>query len=137
MSVLLLLTLAAIQAAPTTEPAPGQGSHSVPTIVRKEYDMSKLAAPPALAEPALAGRRLFAQRCGVCHDPVGQGRVPGPWLDRDTFTPQRDEHARRAIAQGTPRMPGFQHTLRPAQVEQIVAFLKSVTPEQNPRAVPR
>jgi len=38
MGFLFLIALAAAQAA-TSEPPPGQGSHAVPTVVRKEYDM--------------------------------------------------------------------------------------------------
>jgi mono/diheme cytochrome c family protein len=134
MPFVFLLLLALQEPA---ERRPGQATHTEPTIVRKTYDMRKLAEPPALSEVELAGRRLFAQRCGLCHDPLGQARTQGPWLDRTTVRPEREANARRIIEEGSPRMPGFRHALSPAQIDRIVAFLKTVTPEQNPRAAAR
>lgn len=128
----IVLLLAAAQTTAPPAPLPGQGGRSVPTIVRKDYDMKELATPPALSETELAGRRLFVQRCGVCHDPVGQARVSGPWLDRETL--KRDEAAtRRIIEQGSPRMPGFRYALESGQLDSLLAFLQTVAPEDNPR----
>jgi mono/diheme cytochrome c family protein len=126
---LLGLTLLEAQ---TTAP-PGQGGHATPVVVRKEYDMRQLAAPPPLSESELAGRRLFVQRCGICHDPVGQGRTPGPWVDRETLDKSGEAAVRRIIAAGSPGMPGFQYALQPSQIDQIIAFLKKVGPEQKPK----
>jgi mono/diheme cytochrome c family protein len=135
MAWVFLIAWAAVQAG-QADPPPGQGSHTVPTVVRKDYDMARLAAPVALSESDLAGRRLFVQRCGLCHDPVGQGRIQGPWLDRESFGAEKEAAARRVIEQGSARMPGFRHALTPGQIDQIVSFLKTVTPEQNPRSAP-
>lgn len=129
----LLLGLVVLEA--QTQGPPGQGSHSAPTVARKEYDMRQLAAAPPLSETELAGRRLFVQRCGICHDPVGVGRTPGPWIDRETLEKMGEEAVRRIIAVGSPRMPAFQFTLQPSQVDQVVAFLKTVAPEQKPNPV--
>jgi mono/diheme cytochrome c family protein len=130
----LIAALAAAAVQAQAPDLPGQGGHSVPEVVRKEYDIRQLTAPPPLSEIELAGRRLFAQRCGVCHDPVGQGRIQGPWLDRTSLEGTREAAARQVIEQGTRRMPGFRHALTPDEIDRILAFLKTVTPEQNPRA---
>ena len=131
----------ALIAAQTVEPvtAPGQGGQSQPKVVRKDYDMRQLelSASGQLSESELTGRRLFAQRCGLCHDPVGQMRVSGPWLDRELLSSKGEAAARQYIEQGSRRMPGFKHALTAAQVDHLIAFLKTVTPEQRPRAATR
>ena len=127
--VLAGLGLAQAQSSGT---APQQGQHSTPQIVRKEYDMARLATPPALSDAELGGRRLFLQRCGICHDPVGQ-RTTGPWLDQTTLATMGEAAARQMIAEGTRRMPGFQYALQPAQIDEILAFLKKVSPDQRPQ----
>ena len=33
---------------------------------------------------------------------------------------------------GSARMPGWQYTLEPGQVAQVIAYLKTVTPDQRP-----
>jgi mono/diheme cytochrome c family protein len=138
--VVIPLFLALI-AAQTGEPVatPGQGGQSQPKVVRKDYDMRQLelSASGQLSESELAGRRLFAQRCGLCHDPVGQMRVSGPWLDRELLATKGEAAARQYIEQGSRRMPGFRHSLNAVQMDQLIAFLKTVTPEQRPRAAAR
>jgi mono/diheme cytochrome c family protein len=97
----------------------------------------ELAASNQLSEVELAGRRLFAQRCGLCHDPVGQMRVSGPWLDRELLVTKGEAAARQYIEQGSRRMPGFKHSLTAAQVDHLIAFLNTVTPEQRPKTANR
>jgi streptogramin lyase/mono/diheme cytochrome c family protein len=113
-------------------------TRTAPAVERTVYDMRQLAAPPALSEGELAGRRLFTQRCAICHDPVGQplGETPGPQLDRRTVEGEREAAARRFIAGGSPRMPGFQYALRPAQIDQIVAYLSTVPADGSAPAAP-
>ena len=60
------------------------------------------------------------------------GETPGPQLDRRTVAGERESAARSLIADGTRRMPGFRHALRPAQVDRIVAYLRTV-PESTGR----
>jgi mono/diheme cytochrome c family protein len=104
------------------------------TVSRREYDMRPLLTPSQLSATALKGRTLWMQRCAFCHDGVGQPtyRTLGPWLDSDTVLLMGDARVREKIVTGSGRMPGFQYTLRPEQVDQLLAFLKSVTPDQKP-----
>ena len=106
-----------------------QETHTAPAVERTVYDMQRLAAPPALSDDELAGRRLFTQRCAICHDPVGQplGETPGPQLDQRTVAAESEQAARRLIADGSRRMPGFRHALRPLQVDLIVSYLRTVS----------
>ncbi len=124
---------ALLAAAGLVAPASGllaapQETHTVPVVERTVYDMQRLAEPPPLSDDELAGRRLLTQRCAICHDPVGQplGETPGPQLDRRTVAGEREAAARRLIADGSRRMPGFRHALRPRQVDRIVAYLRTV-----------
>jgi len=110
-------------------PVGAQAPATTPKVVRTEYDMKKLVVPPPLSETELAGRRLFVQRCSVCHDPPGAW---GPWLDQGTVTAAGEPRVRDVIMTGSRRMPGWQYTFEPAQVDQIIAFLKTVTPDKKP-----
>ena len=108
---------------------------SSPTVVRTEYDMGKVATPPTLSPDEFRGRQLFVQRCAICHDPLGQPsfpRTPGPWVDAATVRSLGEDTVRSQIDVGSARMPGWQYTLTPMEVDQVIAFLKTVTPEQRP-----
>jgi mono/diheme cytochrome c family protein len=105
-----------------------------PKLVVTDYDMQKMAAPTKLTADEFAGKKLFVQRCAVCHSILGQPTVAvlGPWLDNTTL--KRGEAAvREKIMNGSPRMPGWRHTLAPAQIDQVVAYIKTVSPEDRPK----
>ncbi len=105
-----------------------------PKVVVTEYDMKKAAVPPALSASELNGKQLFVQRCALCHDLLGQpatGTV-GPWVDRETV--KRSEDAvRQKITMGSRTMPGWRYTLTPAQIEDVIAYMKTVSPDQRPK----
>ena len=136
LAVLLCLGLVSLEAAVAPRPGSGaqESSKTTPDVERTEYDMTRLARPPALSDSELAGRRVFVQRCAICHDPVGQprGRTPGPWLDRETIQTSGEARVREMIGTGSRRMPGFQHALRPERIDQIVQYMQTVTPDQRP-----
>ena len=130
MYVLLSLVLIAL-AVPEQDPL-RETQVSIPEVVRTEYDMPEVAAAPALSEDALAGWKLFVQRCAICHDPLGQPSFPaslGPPLSRSTVQEMGAETVRDVIMVGSVRMPGWQYTLSPEQVGQVIAFLNTVTRE--------
>ena len=103
----------------------GEARSTVPTVVRTEYDMRTFIAPLPLNETELKGRKLFAQRCANCHG--GTAQRPGPPLGQQTVERLGDSFIREKIRKGTPAiMPGFELNLGPAQIDQMVAFLKTV-----------
>jgi mono/diheme cytochrome c family protein len=72
------------------------------------------------------GRQVFAQSCGICHlPPQINARTYGPLLSKDTAGGS-DEVIRGLISEGTPRMPGFKHYLERAEIDAIIAYLKTV-----------
>jgi mono/diheme cytochrome c family protein len=72
------------------------------------------------------GRQVFAQSCGVCHlPPAMNARTYGPGLSKETAGGS-DEVIRGVISEGTPRMPAFKHYLQGAEIDAIIAYLKTV-----------
>lgn len=92
------------------------------------------SAQGALNEQQRLGQTLFTQSCGVCHlKPQITANTFGPTLSKESAG-GRDDVMRETITNGTPRMPGFKHTFEPAQIDAIVAYLKTVP---APQAAPR
>lgn len=77
------------------------------------------------------GQKLFFQRCAACH----LGGAPryetyAPPLYNDLVAARGDDALRKFIMEGSPRMPGWRYTLKPADVEKILAYLKTVTKDE-------
>ena len=96
--------------------------------------MLAISAPAAYAQQAagdlnetqLLGRQVFAQSCGICHlRPARDSVTYGPQLNK-TSAAGNDALMRAFIVNGTERMPAFSHYLKPAEIDAIVAYLKTV-----------
>jgi mono/diheme cytochrome c family protein len=88
------------------------------------------AAQPAggqnLTDVERLGMRLFNQHCRVCHTkPQLASAQYGPVLSKDSLG-GKDGVLREVISNGTARMPGFKFTFEPADIDAIVAYLKTV-----------
>ena len=79
------------------------------------------------------GRRLFQQRCAVCHTPAMVISKPyGPLLNR-TLVRGREESVRTLIQEGaTGLMPGFKYGLQEQEINAIIEYLKTVEPPPQP-----
>lgn len=108
-----------------------QAQQAGPKVVRGDYDMRKVVIPPPLSESELKGRRLFFGRCAICHI-----RPVGPWVDQQTVKALGEAAVHEKIAKGSQQMPGQQYSLEATQIDQIIDFLKKVTPDQKPKSVP-
>ena len=72
------------------------------------------------------GRRLYQQRCGVCHTPPTlTSKVFGAVLYRDVVA-GNENASREFIKNGSKRMPGFKYELQPSEISAIVEYLKTV-----------
>jgi mono/diheme cytochrome c family protein len=91
----------------------------------------------ALDDRQLLGMRLFNQSCRVCHTkPQMVSPLYGPELSRSSLGGQ-ETVMREVISNGTPRMPGFKYHFEPAQIDAIVAYLKTIpTPPAPAPAAP-
>src|SRR5258706_447340 len=75
-------------------------------------------AESPLTDQQLLGRRLFRQRCAVCHYPPTPGaRVYGPTLYKGIID-GKENAMRDLIMNGSKgRMPGFKYGLKLAEVD--------------------
>ena len=96
------------------------------------------AQPASLDDRQLQGMRLFNQSCRVCHTkPQLVSPLYGPELSQSSAGGQ-ETVMRDVIANGSPRMPGFKYHFEPAQIDAIVAYLKTIpTPPPQPAPVTR
>jgi mono/diheme cytochrome c family protein len=88
------------------------------------------------ADQALLGMRLFNQSCRVCHTkPQLASPQYAPVLSMNTLGGKADV-MRDTIANGTPRMPGFKYHFKPAEIDAIVAYIKTIpAPSSTPAPV--
>ena len=79
-------------------------------------------------EQQLLGMRLYNQSCRVCHTkPQLTSQQYAPPLSRVSLN-GNDDALRKQIADGSPKMPGFKYHFKPAEIEAIVAYIKTVPP---------
>jgi mono/diheme cytochrome c family protein len=85
-----------------------------------------------LSATELAGKKLFLQRCSLCHLPplnLPQDPDPlpfGPKLNGYITGTMAETRAREAIRVGTWRMPGFQYTLEPDGINALIAYMRTL-----------
>jgi mono/diheme cytochrome c family protein len=79
-----------------------------------------------LTETQRLGRQVFAQSCGICHLQPSLGvKTYGPMLNK-AATGDNDEVMRAFIVNGTERMPAFKYYLKPAEIDAIIAYVRTV-----------
>jgi mono/diheme cytochrome c family protein len=107
----------------------GDNGAAAPAPVR-----SIVPLPPSrsLSTAQLAGKKLFVQRCSVCHLPaLPSYSAYGPLLDRKLVASRGEAAIRERIVHGSPRMPGWQYTLQPAEIDEIIGYLQTLNFTQN------
>ena len=104
------------------------------TVSTRIYDKRQLLASYHVSSEQRRARALWLQRCAFCHDGVGQPtyRTMGSWLSSETVQVLGQDALRAIINAGTEQMPGFRYTLQPQQIDQLIAFLKTVPTDQKP-----
>ena len=81
------------------------------------------------------GMRLFNQSCRVCHTkPQLASPQYAPVLSMNTLGGNADA-MRQFISNGSPRMPGFKYTFKPAEIDAVLAYIKTIpAPAATPPA---
>ena len=103
----------------------------IPATVSAQESSEKKAVD--LTPTQLLGRRIFQQRCGVCHtQPTPGSAIYGVSLYKDLVDGNEDM-IRDYIRNGSKRMPGFKYGLEPAEIDAVVQYLKTV-PKPAPKA---
>ena len=112
----ILAVASAVYAQDDAKPAPKKGSSS---------------ASSAAVE---RGKEVFDKKCSVCHYADSDAKKIGPGLKgigkRGTFTVNNykvtDETLKTWIENGDTMMPPFKEVLEPAQIKDVVAYVKSL-----------
>jgi mono/diheme cytochrome c family protein len=103
-------------------------------VTKLEAQSKPAATPPAaekLSDEARRGEGLFLQRCSLCHLPrklkFGSPPVIGPILSGQfkDANPEQLKVLRGFILKGGPDMPGFQYGLESAEIDDLIAYLKT------------
>jgi len=85
----------------------------------------------SLNETQKLGRRIFQQRCGVCHTaPTITSGIYGPILYKDVVA-GNEVAIKKFIQDGSTRMPGFRYGLEPTEIDSIIEYLKTVPKPQK------
>jgi cytochrome c len=138
----------------TATPAwPGHNRKNEGDIVKRDYLILGFAIlgvagallaqdPPVKTTPkktashgsAVRGKEVFDQKCGLCHFADNDAKKIGPGLKgiskRGTFTVNgnkvTDESLKTWIENGDTLMPPFKEVLEPAQIKDVVAYVKTL-----------
>ena len=96
-----------------------------PLAIPAQQDKSN--SPVTLSETQILGRRIFQQRCAICHTESTPGaRRYGPVLSKE-LVDGNEETIRDFITNGSKgKMPGFKYGLEPLEINAIVEYLKTV-----------
>lgn len=87
--------------------------------------LAQQGAPP-LNPTEQQGQRLFNQSCMVCHTkPQITSGMYGPVLSKEAAGGDA-QVLRTVISDGTPRMPGFKYHFSAAQIDALVAYVKTL-----------
>ena len=90
------------------------------------------SSPAKLTEQETRGENLFRQRCSLCHLPrklkFGSPPVVGPDLTGvfKEASPDKLKLLTGSILKGGPDMPGFQYGLEPKEIDDLIAYLKTL-----------
>ena len=95
---------------------------------------AKNSAGSPLTNQEKRGEGLFLQRCGACHlsrisTTPKLGKAYGPSLKGvlpENADSDQETSIRQFILKGTGRMPGFQYGLKAEEIDEIVAYLKTL-----------
>jgi mono/diheme cytochrome c family protein len=94
----------------------------------------KAAGSGASAAAAARGKEVFEKKCTVCHYADSDAKKIGPGLKgigkRGTFTVNNnkvtDESLKTWIENGDTLMPPFKEVLEPAQIKDVVAYVRTL-----------
>jgi mono/diheme cytochrome c family protein len=100
---------------------------AMPAVFAQQSDLRETQ----LSETQLLGRQVFAQSCGICHLQPSLGvKTYGPILNKSAAA-GNDEVMRAFIVNGTDRMPAFKYYIKPAEIDAIIAYVRTVPVPPN------
>jgi len=100
-----------------------------PAIVNCADDKASEPAS-APATPGFSPKNTFRNICGFCHEDYGRHGGKGPKLMNNENS---DEYLFNRIKKGKPgRMAAFGGAFTDAQIRELVVFIRSLRPDQEP-----
>jgi cytochrome c2 len=99
-----------------------------------EVERRKTDAELGLNPQQIAGRHVYDAHCDRCHEPYSSRGKQGPSM-KGVFKksylelsglPANDERVREIILYGRSKMPGYNQTLTPQQVDDLLAYLHTL-----------
>lgn len=85
------------------------------------------------AEDVAKGKQIYDAKCEICHYSASVEKKIGPGLaglmKRERFRngmKANDEDLRRVIEHGGKDMPGFRGSLKPEQIRDLIAYVKTL-----------
>lgn len=78
----------------------------------------------SLAADLKGGEKVYKRKCVICHGEQGQGGSALKINDPKVFS-KTDEEIRKIIAEGGNGMPGYKSSLKPEEIDSLIAFLRS------------
>ena len=108
-----------------------------PVVIFLSMPQVVFARDSALTDSQREGRRIFQQKCAVCHVPAWPGATAiGPALSNQVIV-GNETAIRDAITNGlydeAVTMPGWKYTLSSEQIENVIDYLKTLA--QPPQTV--
>ena len=103
-----------------------------PDLLMAQSAATTSSSPTQLTDQETRGENLFRQRCSICHLPrklkFGSPPVIGPDLSGlfKEANPDKQKLLKATILKGSPDMPGFQYGLEPKEIDDLIAFLKTL-----------
>lgn len=103
------------------------------TILAQSNAATPSGQRSTLNEPQKRGEGVFWQRCSLCHlakvvKPRTRPSV-GPSLSgllKNDNSLNKEKGVRQIILGGGPNMPGFQYGLEPKEIDDLIAYLKTL-----------
>ena len=105
-------------------------------VLAQDPPPAKAPAKKAASSGAAAarGKELFDKKCGICHYADSDAKKIGPGLKgiskRGTFTVNNnkvtDETLKTWIENGDTLMPPFKDVLEPAEIKDVIAYVKAL-----------
>ncbi len=130
----------------TTEPAPGGNSSNSPSASASSNEPATPSNPPASNEPSQAssggdvekGKKIFAEKCAVCHGANGEGAVGPGFVSNAKVTTGATGDATKAVkdrlseadhikvvTEGRNAMPAWKGQLSEEDIRNVVAYERS------------
>lgn len=83
-----------------------------------------LGSSPLLAADLKAGENIYKKKCVMCHGEQGKGGGALKINDPKVLS-KKDADIRKVIAEGGKGMPGYQNSLKPEEIDSLMAYLRS------------